>query len=101
MPSSNGVEILYKGKILGTCTLILAMNPFQEGLVDYELRDLGDTLTNPVGFKPIVDSGAIVLKKIAATNMDAAVDEMLDAVTKRYAALTYQLYAGEITHGTH
>jgi hypothetical protein len=77
------------------------MNPFQEGLVDYELRDLGDTLTNPIGFKSLRDSGSIVLKPIAATNMDAAVDEMLNAVTARYAALTYQLYAKEITHGTH
>ena len=100
------MDILYKGKILGVCDVILFTTEVTPNIIGYELRDSTanfrpDTwLSN---FKPITDYGDFDISKyrqIHGITQDHLVSDLIIKLKERYAAISLQYYAEEITHGT-
>lgn len=100
MAPTPEIAILYKGKLAGVCTLILYTVGGRRTIF-YELQENPLQFSNPVGLKLLIETGTIDLFDTAKDNIQEAVDEVIDSLFERYAFLTRELYAEEITHGLH
>lgn len=100
------IDIIYKGKILGTCDVII-FTTAEPDILSYEMRDnIANFHKNTwvSNFKPIEDTGGFDISKYKLISADVGhsiVADLLKLLTERYASISYQYYAQEITRGTH
>jgi len=104
--TQSKLDILYKGKILGTCSVVLFTTAIPD-VISYEIADnlnllAADTWVS--NFKPVSESGAFNISRYKHNHGYSAellVTDLLKLLTDRYASISLQMYTEEITHGTH
>ena len=105
----TNIDILYKGRILGICSVILYVDNRIVDKVQYEIADnlsLFGANHRFHNLHPIMENGEFTISsyyKAGTKEIDAAklVEELLAMLQERYACITLQLYQQEIIHGRH
>lgn len=101
--SLSSVNILYKGKLLGICTVIIYTLDSDSTIIHYELRDDVKYLpvkSNLINIKLVSSKGAFTVQEISSDPAEL-IEELLAQLEFHYTSTTLDLYKQELTYAKH